>query len=224
MIKWCIYLRAQSQGTYETMRNTGCIKLPSQRTLRDYTHHLECGAGFSAGVDTQLYNAAKLDSCNERDRYVMLLLDEMHVKQELVYDKHSGELVGFVNLGNLNMRLLAWEQSVSTDTTTASSAFSTSSASHATSTSSASHATSTSSASHAPPSASSSTSSTSQILASTVLVMMVKGLFTRLEFPYVHFPCKNLTGEQMYKPFWDAVCRLEGLGFKVQASVHHDSV
>ena len=107
MIKWCIYLRAQSQGAYETMRNTGCIKLPSQRTLRDYTHHLECGAGFSTGVDTQLYNAAKLDSCNERDRYVMLLLDEMHVKQELVYDKHSGELVGFVNLGDLNMRLLA---------------------------------------------------------------------------------------------------------------------
>ena len=41
MIKWCIYLRAHSQGAYETLRQSGCISLPSQRTLRDYTHHFK---------------------------------------------------------------------------------------------------------------------------------------------------------------------------------------
>ena len=36
-------------------------------------------------------------------RHVILLLDEMHVRDELVYDKHTGALVlGFANLGAIN--------------------------------------------------------------------------------------------------------------------------
>ena len=45
MIKWCIYLRYLSQGAYETLRKSNCITLPSQRTLRDYTHHYKPGTG-----------------------------------------------------------------------------------------------------------------------------------------------------------------------------------
>ena len=30
----------------------------------------------------------------------MLLLDEMKIKSNLVFDKHSGELIGFVDLGS----------------------------------------------------------------------------------------------------------------------------
>ena len=33
---------------------------------------------------------------------MMLLMDEMHVKEGLVFDKHSGELIGFANLGDMN--------------------------------------------------------------------------------------------------------------------------
>lgn len=43
MIKWCIYLRYLSRGAYETLRQSKCVALPSQRTLRDYTHHLKPG-------------------------------------------------------------------------------------------------------------------------------------------------------------------------------------
>ncbi len=49
-------------------------------------------------------------------------------------------------------------------------------------------------------------------LADHMLVLMVRGLFTTLEFPYVQFPCTNLSGEQMYHPFWEAVGRLEMCG------------
>ena len=96
MIKWCIYLRAHSQGAYETLRQSKCIQLPSQRTLRDYTHHLKPGPGFSAGVDSQLQSAVNIDKCEEREKYVLLLLDEMHVKQDLVYNKNTGDLHGGV--------------------------------------------------------------------------------------------------------------------------------
>ena len=135
------------------LRQSKCISLPSQRTLRDYTHHLKSEAGFSAGVDSQLLSAAKLEKCEERDKCVLLLLDEMYVKQDLVYDKNTGELIGFINLGDINNHFLALERSIS------------------------------------------SPEESTEVLARTMMVFMVKGLFSRLEFPYAHFPCHNLTGE-----------------------------
>ncbi len=76
MIRWCIYLRYLSRDAYETTR---CyISLPSQRTLRDYTHHLKPGSGFP------------LDKIEKRDKCVILLLDKldkMYVKQDLVFSK-----------------------------------------------------------------------------------------------------------------------------------------
>lgn len=64
-------------------------------------------------MDSKLYQPAKLDQCEEREKYVILLLDEIHVKQNLTFDKHSGELIGFMNLGEINSHLLALEQSLS---------------------------------------------------------------------------------------------------------------
>ncbi len=110
MVKWCLYLRHLSSGAYEALRVSGCVKLPSQRTLRDYTHYVRALPGFSDDVDKQLIEVAKLQTCDEFQKYVVLVLDEMHLKKDLVYDKHSGELVGFVNLGETNTHLLQFEQ------------------------------------------------------------------------------------------------------------------
>ena len=52
-------------------------------------------------------------------------------------------------------------------------------------------------------------------LANSMLVFMVRGLLSDLEFPYAQFPCTTLTGEQIFVPFWEAVSRLERCGFKV---------
>ena len=64
-------------------------------------------------MDSQLYQAAKLDQCEEREKYVILLLDKIDIKHNLIFDKHSGELIGFTNLGEINSHLLALEQSLS---------------------------------------------------------------------------------------------------------------
>ena len=92
MVKWCIYLRHLSSKAYEALRESGCVALPSQRTLRDYTHFVKAASGFSTAVDQQLMEAADIHTCEERDKYVVLILDEMHIKQELVYDKQTGVL------------------------------------------------------------------------------------------------------------------------------------
>ena len=52
-------------------------------------------------------------------------------------------------------------------------------------------------------------------LASSMLVIMVRGLFTKLQFPYAQFPCASVSGDLLFDPFWEAVSRIERLGLKV---------
>ncbi len=105
-----------------------------------------------------------------------LLLDEMHIRQDLMYDKHSGEMIGFCSLGEVNDQLLAFERSLSDN------------------------------------------EPSSPELAKTMMVFMVRGLFNKLQFPYVQFPCGNISGDLLYEPFWEAVCRLETCGLQVCSS------
>ena len=52
-------------------------------------------------------------------------------------------------------------------------------------------------------------------LAKSMLVVMVRGLFSGLQFPYVQFPCCALRSYQMFDILWKTVGRLERYGFKV---------
>ena len=63
MIRFCLYLRHQSGKAYETLRDSGCIRLPSQQTLRDYSHAVKAEPGFSKEVDFQLTVAANVMMC-----------------------------------------------------------------------------------------------------------------------------------------------------------------
>ena len=50
---WYVYyiIMCRSSGAYEALRDSGCIRLPSQRTLRDYTLYIKASTGFSSEVD-----------------------------------------------------------------------------------------------------------------------------------------------------------------------------
>ena len=111
MIRWCLYLRHFSRGAYEVLRESNVIKLPSQRTLQDYTHYTKACSGFSDEVDLQLMDAANILNCDEKDKYVILLMDEMHIKEDVVYDKHTGTQTIFLyeqNFTLLYFRLHCW--------------------------------------------------------------------------------------------------------------------
>ena len=176
MIRWCLYLRHRSSGAYETLRESGCLSLPSQRTLRDYTYFMKAAAGFSTEADTMLKEAAKVGKCEPREMCTLLVLDEMHIHEDLVYDKHSGVLVGFANLGDINNHLITYEQSLL----------------------------------ESPP---------CEPMVHSMMVFMVRGLFSKLQFPYVQFPCAQLTGDLLFDPFWEAVYRIERLGLKVRTFI-----
>ena len=172
MIKWCLYLCHHSSSMYETIRQSGCIHVPSQRTLQDYANCVKSEVGFSTPVDRQLFEAANLATCPEYEKLVVLLLDEMYIREDLVYEKQTGKLIGFTNLGEINNHLLAFEHEVEADTT-----------------------------------------DDVEKLAKTMLVVMVKGLFSPLRYPYAQFLCASVSGDLLFNPFWQAVFRLERMGF-----------
>ena len=175
IIKWCLSIKLRSSSSYNALSNSGVLVLPFDRTLRDYTHFVKAQAGFSPEVDKQLQREAKLDSIPLYQRNVCLVFDEVKIKEDLVYDKHSGDIIGFVNLGETNDLLLAFEQA------------------------------------HLNP-------SPQPQLATHMLVFMVCGILSNLEFPYAQFPCTTVTGDQLYSLVWGCVRQLETAGFKVLAT------
>lgn len=52
-------------------------------------------------------------------------------------------------------------------------------------------------------------------VATYVLTIMVRGVFTGLRFPYANFPTTSITGDSLFLIVWEAIERLEKLGFKV---------
>ena len=79
-------LLCRSSSAYEALRSSRCIRLPTQRTLRDYTHYVKALVGFSRDVDQMLIQASKVESCPEREKYVIILMDEMHIRGDLAFD------------------------------------------------------------------------------------------------------------------------------------------
>ncbi len=43
-------------------------------------------------------------------------------------------------------------------------------------------------------------------LANSIMVFMVRRIFSSLKFPYAMFPCSRLLGEQLFMLFWDCAC------------------
>ena len=84
MIRWCLSLKLLSSASYSALRLSYLLVLPSERTLRDYTHFIKAKPGFHHGIDEQLYREAKIDSIPEYQKYVCLVFDEVKVKEDLV--------------------------------------------------------------------------------------------------------------------------------------------
>lgn len=89
--------------------------LPSKRTLRDYVHCYPSKPGFSSGVNDHLIREAKIDSLTKIQKHVILLLDEMKVREDVVFDKLTGEVIGLVNLGDINNELKSFETEAGKD-------------------------------------------------------------------------------------------------------------
>ena len=106
IIKFCLSLAAKSPSAYSDLRydsktDSGFLILPSLRTLRDYKNYIRPKRGFNDKVVEELKQ--KTAEFSDSERYVIILFDEMKIQEDLVWDKHTGELIGYVDLGDIKL-------------------------------------------------------------------------------------------------------------------------
>ena len=171
IIRWCINLKLMSSSAYFAMRSVGFLKLPSERTLRDYTNYFDQQTGYQQEVIKELQQEAKLEMLDENRKFCSLVIDEMKVKEGLVFNKYKGNIVGFTNAGNINDELECIERELQGK-------------------------------------------QDKPAIAKHILVVMVRGLLFKLNFPLAHFATVDTTGEQLFPIVWEGVRIVESIGLK----------
>ena len=96
MIRWALTLNSITGAGYDYVRESGALDLPHANTLRKYI----CFKEKSCGILNE--NIDMLKSKLKGNADVALMHDEIKVKDKLVYNRANGELIGFVELGDIN--------------------------------------------------------------------------------------------------------------------------
>lgn len=107
-----------------------------------------------------------LHSCS----FVGIVFDELYIREDLVFDKHSSKVIGFVNLGAIDRQLSALEVDRLQ--------------------------------SPCP-------------VATRILTLMVRGIFSEINFPLANFPTAGIRSTILHDIMWEAVEHLERSDFIV---------
>lgn len=110
IIRYCLGLAAKSPAFYDDIRydknnETGILMLPSRRRLRDYKNYIRPTQGFNKDVIKELVKIT--ENFSNEERYCLILHDEMKIQEDLVWDKHTGHLIGYVDLGDVELNYAA---------------------------------------------------------------------------------------------------------------------
>ncbi|CAC5410635.1 unnamed protein product [Mytilus coruscus] len=111
IIRWCLFIRPKSSKAYDAVRETSFINLLSTRKFFVYSHYIKSATGFQTDVVQMLKEeVAKIGLFDEQWKSdVGLLFDEVKVKENLVYDNITGELVVYVDLDSVGNQILEHE-------------------------------------------------------------------------------------------------------------------
>ena len=112
MIRWCLSIYLKSPGTYKFMRSTPFIQLPCIKTLSKYINFTDPGCGFNPDIISRLASQVGLPDITDSERYINLCFDEMKVKSGLVYNKSTGQFVGFTDMGDINQEVDLFQRSM----------------------------------------------------------------------------------------------------------------
>ncbi|CAB4032699.1 Hypothetical predicted protein [Paramuricea clavata] len=85
----------ESASASRELRDSAALILPSERVVRDYRNYFKPGAGITKeNVEELKEKASKFSGIH---KYVAVIMDEMKIQKNLVFDKTSGELIGFID-------------------------------------------------------------------------------------------------------------------------------
>ena len=109
LIRFCLALHFKSPSAYRELTLSGVLVLPSERVLRDYRNYFKPKPGFNEENISRLKDMTK--QLFDVMRYVVSF-DEMKIQSNLVFDKHSNELIGFVDLGDEVSNAAAFDEPI----------------------------------------------------------------------------------------------------------------
>ena len=103
VIRFALNLKYLSGTAYRAVHQSGLINLPSERTLSDYTHWTTPRSGIQLEFIEQFQSLLQEEvPCGQH--HCALSMDEMKLKSGLLFNKHTGALSGFVDLGNAKLQ------------------------------------------------------------------------------------------------------------------------
>lgn len=97
MIRFALSLHQTSAAAYHLIQNTGMIKLPSSRTLFEYSHAYPVEEGLNKTVLKSVAERTKAFTEKHKKKYV-LMADEMHISQNLIFQNSTGRMIGYTAL------------------------------------------------------------------------------------------------------------------------------
>jgi len=101
MIRFALSVHLTSPAAYELMRQTGMIKLPSSSTLFEYANVDNVEEGIDEKVIKSV--ADRLKKFKEKHKkYHILMADEIHISQNLVFQRSTGRIIGYTSLDDID--------------------------------------------------------------------------------------------------------------------------
>lgn len=176
MIRLALALHLTSPAAYELLRDTGMVKLPTSRTLFDYSHARPVEDGIDKVVLDSI--ADRVIKFPKHRRYHILMADEMHISQNLVFQKSTGRLIGYTKLDDLDKEVQVLNKHLDNPD-----------------------------------------EELQEIIASKVLVYMVKGISVGIKEVIASYPVANPSASQMYMWTWQVIGALERSGVPIIAFV-----
>ena len=115
IIRSALNIKMVSSAAYHAIRSSGFLVLPSERSLRDYSNFFKNKTGFQKEVNDLLLRECPSSEELPSDKHVVIVLDEMKIREDLVFHKNTEEVCGFVDLGKTANQLQVIESSLSKD-------------------------------------------------------------------------------------------------------------
>ena len=98
ILKWCLRMYCKSHSMYTELRESGFLKLPSGRTHSDYKNFCSSKSGWQTSVLDAMRNNFVDKKIPEAGKFGGLFFDEVKIKEGLLFDPPSWELIGFTDL------------------------------------------------------------------------------------------------------------------------------
>ena len=114
IIRFCLSLASKSASAYDDIQydekfGTGIPILSSRRRHRNYKNYIRPERGFNKNIINELKN--KIKNFSDNEKFFVILMDEMKIQSNLVWDKHIGERIGYVDLGDTELNYATLEKS-----------------------------------------------------------------------------------------------------------------